>query len=203
MLCQLKSCQLVNYCKTVLNKCHYKRLVIGKWPSWSLRSLVLVPINRAHLISYSSSIVTVSQSQKSLPSVIWCCWLGDRKGIWPVKKLSGGVLAWLHESNFYIVDLENFATASRRYTDDIHNSNVAGLFMTPIRRWKWLAHITTECTCLLPTLTLQLHNIALFRTCRSAVLRGNWQDFNWHDASRGPVATAELLVHRQAGTCND
>jgi len=25
-------------------------------------------------------------------------------------------------------------------------------------------------------------------------LRGNWQDFNWHDASRGPSAIAELLV---------
>ena len=22
----------------------------------------------------------------SLPSVLWCCWLGSRKGIWPVKK---------------------------------------------------------------------------------------------------------------------
>ena len=33
-------------------------------------------------------------------------------------------------SNFYIVDLENFATASRRYTGDIHNSTVVGLFMT-------------------------------------------------------------------------
>ena len=29
-----------------------------------------------------------------LPSVLWCCWLGGRKGIWPVKN-SGGVLAWL------------------------------------------------------------------------------------------------------------
>ena len=28
-------------------------------------------------------------------SVIWRCWLGGRKGIRPVKKLSGGVLAWL------------------------------------------------------------------------------------------------------------
>ena len=27
-----------------------------------------------------------------------------------------------HVSNFYIVDLENFATASRRYTGDIYNS---------------------------------------------------------------------------------
>ena len=39
-----------------------------------------------------------------------------------------------HVSNFYIVDLENFAAASRRYTGDIHNSIVVGLFMTPIRQ---------------------------------------------------------------------
>ena len=32
---------------------------------------------------------------KFLPSVLWHCWLGGRKGIRPVKKLSGGVLAWL------------------------------------------------------------------------------------------------------------
>ena len=30
-----------------------------------------------------------------LPSVLWRCWLGGRKGIWPVKELSGEVLAWL------------------------------------------------------------------------------------------------------------
>ena len=46
-----------------------------------------------------------------------------------------------------------------------------------------------------PTLTLQLHNYDLFRTCRNALLRGSWQDFNWHDASRGPSAIAELLVY--------
>ena len=34
-------------------------------------------------------------------------------------------------SNLYIVDLENFATASRRYTGDMHNSIVVCLFMTP------------------------------------------------------------------------
>ena len=50
-----------------------------------------------------------------------------------------------HVSNFYIVDLENFVTASRRYTGDIHrytgdihNSSLVGLFMTPIRQWKRL-----------------------------------------------------------------
>jgi len=35
-------------------------------------------------------------------------------------------------SNFYIVDLENFATVSRRYTGDIHNWSVVGLFVSPI-----------------------------------------------------------------------
>ena len=37
-----------------------------------------------------------------------------------------------HESNFYIVDFKNFATASRRSTGDIHNSSVVGFFMTPV-----------------------------------------------------------------------
>ena len=31
-----------------------------------------------------------------VPSVLWCCWLGGRKGIRPVNKLSGEVLAWLY-----------------------------------------------------------------------------------------------------------
>ena len=30
-----------------------------------------------------------------MPSVLWCCWLGGKKGTRPVKNLSGGVLAWL------------------------------------------------------------------------------------------------------------
>ena len=46
-------------------------------------------------------------------------------------------------SNFYIVDLENFATG------DIHNSSLGGLFMTPIGQWKRLNRIMVECTCLL------------------------------------------------------
>ena len=36
-----------------------------------------------------------------------------------------------HVSNFYIVNLKNFDTASRWYTGDMHNSTVVGLFMTP------------------------------------------------------------------------
>jgi len=54
-----------------------------------------------------------------------------------------------HVSNFNIVDFENFATASRRYTGDIRNSTVVGLFMTH---------------CL--QLAFQLHALDLVRTCR-------------------------------------
>ena len=54
-----------------------------------------------------------------------------------------------HMSNFYIVDLENFATASRQYTGNNHNSTVVGLFMTPTGQWKRLDRIMVECTCLL------------------------------------------------------
>jgi len=28
-------------------------------------------------------------------SVLWHCWLGGRKSVWPVKKLSNGMLVWL------------------------------------------------------------------------------------------------------------
>jgi len=35
-----------------------------------------------------------------------------------------------HVSNFYIVDLENFAAASRLYTGDIHNSTVVVFYDT-------------------------------------------------------------------------
>ena len=54
-----------------------------------------------------------------------------------------------HVSNFYIVDLENFATASRRYADDIHNSTVVGLFTTPTGQRKRLDLVMVVCTCLL------------------------------------------------------
>ena len=52
-------------------------------------------------------------------------------------------------SNFYIVDLENFTTASRRYTGDIHNSTVVVLFITPTGQRKRLDLVIVECTCLL------------------------------------------------------
>jgi len=107
-----------------------------------------------------------------------------------------------HVNNFYIVYLENFATARRRYTSDIHNSTVVGLFMTPIRQWKRLECVTVECTCLLhigppyPSNFITSICSGLVVQVVFALLRGNWQDFNWHNTSRGQSAIAELLVLR-------
>jgi len=60
-----------------------------------------------------------------------------------------------HVSNVYIVDLENFATASRRYTGDIHNTSVVGLFMTPI---DWVDRVMVECTLTLSYLLTTIYN---------------------------------------------
>jgi len=75
-----------------------------------------------------------------------------------------------HASNFCVVDLENFATASRRYTGDIHNSSVVSLFMTSIGQWKrliasWFSAYDYYTS---PYCNLQLHNFDLFRICRTS-----------------------------------
>jgi len=109
-----------------------------------------------------------------------------------------------HVSNFYIVDFKNLATASRRYTGDIHNFPVVDLFMSPIRQWKRLvaswfsAHVYyTLPPTKPPTSWLRFVQDLSYSFCTvrvSALLRGNWQDFNWHDISCGPSAIAKLLV---------
>ena len=58
--------------------------------------------NLCHSTSPTTSILLLVSSLHLKPTfnhcvslVLWRCWLGGRKGIRPVKKLSGGVLAWL------------------------------------------------------------------------------------------------------------
>jgi len=54
------------------------------WPRFTQKQ----PVNESSNSSNSSSSWVV-------PSVLWRCWLGDRKGIRPVENLSSEVLAWL------------------------------------------------------------------------------------------------------------
>ena len=51
------------------------------------------PVEMEYVFTRQSWIF--SAPQVFAPSVLWRCWLGGRKGIRPVKKLSGEVLAWL------------------------------------------------------------------------------------------------------------
>jgi len=102
-----------------------------------------------------------------------------------------------HVSNFNIVDLENFATASRRYAGDIHDSAVFGMFVTRTGQ----CCVVFECTCLLHIALLYRFNF-ITSICSGLVIqvvyalfRCNWQEFNCHDASRGHLAIAELLVN--------
>jgi len=46
-------------------------------------------------IQHVSSYETTNLPSVLLSSVLWCCWLGGRKGIRPVKKQIDGVLVWL------------------------------------------------------------------------------------------------------------
>jgi len=73
-----------------------------------------------------------------------------------------------HVSNFYIMDLESFATASRRYAGDIHNSVYSRFVYDTNRtveatqsRHGWVHMFITH----RPTVTLQRHNFDLFRSC--------------------------------------
>ena len=79
-----------------------------------------------------------------------------------------------HISNFYIVDLENFATASRQYTGDIYNS-VRSRFVYDTYKTIEATRSRHGCVHMFithrPTVTLQLHNFDLFRTCRTSSFR--------------------------------
>jgi len=103
-----------------------------------------------------------------------------------------------HVSNFYIVDLENFAcsksSAYRWYPQLVRCRFVYDTYSTmeAIRsRHGWIHMFITQC----PTVTSNFITLicpGLVVQVVSALLRGNWQDFNWHDASRGPSLIAEL-----------
>ena len=77
------------------------------WPSWChCHSLSLASVKPRLVLPFWYWLTWVVPEKgplngcvlstvSSVPSVLWQCWLGGRKGIRPVKKLSSGVLVWL------------------------------------------------------------------------------------------------------------
>jgi len=71
---------------------------------WTEKRIRYIPWYSMNIIRVTSTFgwptekpapINTSCSHRYVPSVLWRCCLGGRKGIRPVKKLSGGVLAWL------------------------------------------------------------------------------------------------------------
>jgi len=73
-----------------------------------------------------------------VPSVLWRCWLGDRKGIQPVKNLSGGVLAWLSVWN----EMQTCIWPSWCHCYSLSLASVKSRLVLPF--WYWLTQVVTE-----------------------------------------------------------
>jgi len=82
--------------------------------------IIIIIVKSSQRLKRETSYFVHGSAMRSLSLVMSECFLSER--------------GHGHVTNYYIVDLENFATASRRYTSDIHSSTVVGLFMTPIRQ---------------------------------------------------------------------
>ena len=69
------------------------------------------------------------------PSVLWCRWLGDRKGIQPVKKLSGGVLKWLSVWS----EVQTCVKPSWCHCHSLSLASVKSRLLLPF--WHWLTQV--------------------------------------------------------------
>ena len=102
-----------------------------------------------------------------------------------------------HVSNFYIVDLENFNTASQssvyRYYQQTRRRSACGLHLRRSSA-SWLnaqvCYTMVDCNLLTPLLRFFSGLVQVVPT----LVCSSWQDFDWHVASRGPSAVVELLV---------
>ena len=74
----------------------------------------------------------------ALPSVLWRCWLGGRKGIRPVKNLSGGVLAWLSVWN----EMQTCIWPNWCHCHSLSLASVKSRLVLPF--WYWLTWVVPE-----------------------------------------------------------
>jgi len=72
-----------------------------------------------------------------MPSVLWHCWLGSRKGIRPVKK-NGGVLAWLSVWS----EMQTCVWPSWCYCHSLSLASVKSRLVLPF--WYWLTWVVPE-----------------------------------------------------------
>ena len=86
----------------------------------------------------NNCVTFYSQIPILLPSVLWRCWLGGRKGIRPVKNLSGGVLAWLSVWSV----MQTFIWPSWCHCHSLSLASVKPKLVSPF--WYWLTQVIPE-----------------------------------------------------------
>ena len=72
---------------------------------------------------------------KNMPSVLWCCWLGGRKGIQPVKNW---VVAWLSVWS----DMQTCIWPSSCHCHSLSLASVRSRLVLPF--WYWLTRVVPE-----------------------------------------------------------
>jgi len=77
-------------------------------------------------------------SEYFVPSVLWHCWLGGRKGIRPVKNLSGGILAWLSVCS----KMQTCIWPSWCHCHSLSLASVKSRLVLPF--WYWLTWVVPE-----------------------------------------------------------
>jgi len=111
-----------------------------------------------------------------VPSVLWHCWLGGRKGIRPVKNLSSEVLAWLSVWS----EMQTCIRPSWCHCHSLFLVSVKSRLIFPF--WYWLTRVVPDkeplnrCVCVWSSLVvwrqcsifslIQMHWLPSARACR-------------------------------------
>ena len=118
----------------------------------------------------------------------WRCWLGGRKGIRPVKNLSGGVLAWLSVWS----EVQTCIWPSWCHCHSLSLASVKSRLVLPF--WYRLTQVVTDkvplnrCVCVCVTL-LGTHNLQSWTgcvpwvTCDGCTYVNNWSTMQGHRSS--------------------
>ena len=129
----------------------------------------------------------LQETPYNTPSVLWCCWLGGRKGIRPVKNKSGGVLAWLSVWS----EVQTCIWSSWCHCHSLSLAPVKSRFVLPF--WYRLTQVVLEkrplngcCCCCCPYNTPENLWISTLRHCHhggvtrlpSLVTRLGWWRWN-------------------------
>ena len=153
---------------------HYSGASGHKWTVWTISTFV--DIVHCWNMKLSSSLIHNTIVQASYNLFINAT---SRQQISVYSILIGLVICLLVPPTFPNVGVQKIFSHSITFCPpQFLNRDAAPVFMRPIGQWKWLDRVMVAYTCLLhivDTVTLQLHNFDLFRTCTSSFCTGAWQ----------------------------